>query len=314
MKDKKILITGATGFIGRHLVEDLIDKGYNPKNIYAVVRRTSNINYLVKFHINFIYADISQEQEILSIDKDIDILFHAAAYVSSRNREYLFKVNVDGTKNVCNLARKLNVERFIYLSSVSVVSGNELNPLIEDLDFKHSNFYGESKIEAEKLVLQYRDESRKTVIIRPCMVYGPDEPHMQKLLLWMTKLWCFPLIDQGEKLFHLVYIKNVTFLLIEAMTNDKLLEGTFFVADEKVLTLKEVFNIWAKAINAFKPIVVPKKFTPFLIKLPFIGKKIKFFIKSRSYSIKKIKELGISLPYDAEKALFKSAKECWRRR
>lgn len=286
-----ILITGATGFIGKHLTEELSKQGKH--NIFCLVRNHQKAKALEALGVKLVYADITKKS---SLDKfleyKINVIFHAAAYVENRNQALLYQVNVLGSKNICELALKLAVDKFVYLSSVAVVSGNTQVPLTEELPFKATNIYGESKIEAEKIVREYREKGLKTIIVRPPMVYGEDEPHMLKFLLFITKYRLFPLVDKGASKLHLGYVKNIVRAMIFLLDKNEALGDSFFLGDNEVLTVREVFDIFAKGLKV-KPLPnLPCWLKPILVKLPFIGKKIGFFTKDRVYSLEKLESLG----------------------
>lgn len=301
----KVLITGATGFIGKNLVEELSkDKSLE---ILCLVRNYKKAEGLKSLGAKLIYADITREHTLSKILRHkIDIIFHCAGCVDNKNKDKLYKVNVLGTENVCSLAQRLNVERLVYLSSVAVISGNTQVPLKEDLPFKATNIYGESKIEAEKRVLEFRRDGLRSVIIRPCMVYGKGEPHMFNKLCSLLKHRLLPLIDGGKKKLHLVHVKNVVELMIASLKKEEFLEGTFFIADGEALTVKEIFEIITKSINAPPAWNLPLFAKLILLKVPFLGKKVKFFLKDRIYSIERIKNLGFNPPYDVREGLKES--------
>ena len=110
----------------------------------------------------FFYEAFEEEQLAIqrylpeNIKAEFDLIFHCAASVSSKNKAELHKVNALGTENVCRVARQRRIKKMVYLSSVAVVSGNPEIPLVEDLPYKATNPYGESKIVAEKIALDYR--------------------------------------------------------------------------------------------------------------------------------------------------------------
>ncbi len=134
-----------------------------------------------------------------------------------------------GTDNICGLAEKLNVEKMVYLSSVAVVSGNDCVPLSEDLPYKANNIYGESKIEAEKVVLGYRRKGLNVVILRLPPVYGEDEPHLLKKIIYLLKLRMLPLVNAGSNKLHLAYVKNVTKAILFSLNDERFLEGAYFI-------------------------------------------------------------------------------------
>ncbi len=303
---KRILITGATGFIGRALVNELAKSGHE---IFALVRRTSKAEPLKALGVNLIYADITDKE---SLDKvlsyKIDVIFHCAALVSGRGLRKLRKANVNGTENICKLALSLGVERMVYLSSVAVVSGNKNIPLYEDLPYSASNSYGISKIEAEKKVLEFRRQGLRVAVLRPCMVYGEGEPHALSKLLFFLKRRIFPVIDGGRHKLHLVYVGNVVSALMLALEKEEFLSGTYFVADDEVLTISEIFSILSRSIGGLAPYNLPSWVKPFLFRIPYAGKKFKFFFRDRVYDISKIKALGYKAPFNAEESLVETAR------
>ena len=301
-----ILVTGATGFIGLNLIKKLSqNKDYN---ISCLLRRSSNVKKLSSYKVKLHFADITSENDLDKITEKFDVIFHCAAYVDDKNREKLFKVNVLGTENICKLALRLGAGKLIYISSVAVVSGNPQVPLTENLPYRATNLYGESKIEAEKIAVAYRKAGLSIAIIRPCMVYGEEEPHMMRQILKSIKRRLFPIINGGKNKFHLVYIQNVVDLMIFCLSNDKAFEESLFIADNEVLTVKEVFTIFSQVIGAKPPLVIPKKLTAILCLIPIWGRKIKFFTKDRAYSVERIKSLGFVPAYPAKESLERSAR------
>ncbi len=300
----KILVTGATGFIGGAIVEDLVKEGHE---VFALVRKTSSIDRLANLGVKFVFGDISEKDSLYAITGKFDAIFHCAACVDSKNWKKLKLVNIKGTESVCKLALRLGVERLIYLSSVAVVSGHFQVPLIEDLSYSATNLYGESKIEAERIVWDYRRKGLPAVILRPPMVYGENEPHLLKLILFLIKHRLFPIPAGGKNKLHLSYVRNVSQAAVMALHNQDFLKGAYFVADKEVLTIGQIYSILAQAIGAGKPIILSTGFSVFLSKTPWLGKNLKLFIKDRVYDISRIELLGYKPAFKAQEALIRSA-------
>ncbi len=310
-KKKKILVTGATGFIGRHLVKKLIASGQY--QVIAISRFPEKAKNLKSKGVKLIKADITKWVDLGELVRlPIDIIVHCAASVESKKKKVLDKVNATGTENICKLAVELGVERFIYLSSVAVVSGNKQVPLTENLPHSATNIYGQSKLEAEKKVLVYRRKGLPIIILRPPMVYGEDEPHAIPFLLKFLRRRLVFLPEGGKHKLHLAYVENVAAAIIFALKSKQMFEGSFFVADQEVLTAKEVFKKMAEGIGAKPPFCIPFFLTPACCKIPFFGKHFKFFLKDRVYNTEKIGSLGFKPPYRARDALAKSSKGCFR--
>ncbi|MBN2830890.1 MAG: NAD-dependent epimerase/dehydratase family protein [Candidatus Omnitrophica bacterium] len=307
-KNTRILITGATGFIGRSLVKELCAKGYT--DITAMVRRTSNAGFLKENDINTLLGDISDQNSLSIIKGKYDVLFHCAGFISDSNEKRLEDVNIRGTENVCNWAFEHKIKKFIYLSSIAVNSGNPEAPLREDMPYKATNKYGISKLEAEKVAVGFRDRGLPMVIVRPCMVYGEGEPHMLPLLARLIKLRLLILPNQGKPKLHLVSVRNVAACLVHCMEDVRALGGTFHIADNEVLTVGEIFNIFAKSLGVSKPLHLSYSATKFFTLIPFIGKRIKFLCKDRVYSIERLKTgLDFIPPYPVYSELAASVKK-----
>ena len=302
-----ILVTGATGFIGRHLIQDLPKEG---NKIYCFVRNINKAIPLKKYGVELLFGDVTDKISLQQLkERNIDIVYHCSGLVESKNIEKLRDVNVNGTINVCDIMIEAGISKMVYVSSVAVVTGNPQTPLTDDLPLSSSNIYGQSKLEAEQEVLEYRKKGLKIAIIRPCMIYGPDEPHMLPLLVKLAKKRCLPIIGPGENKLHLADIKNVTQAMIFMVENENCYDGTFFIADERALTVKEVFNIIAQGANAKAPFQMPLLITNFLTKLPFIGWKVKFMLKEREYSVERFKEVGFKWQYETAEALEESCRQ-----
>lgn len=291
-----ILITGATGFIGRYLVERLTKS--QTHSLFCLIHKRRNQNILKCYGPEFIYGDIAAGESLRKIlDYKIDVIFHCAGCFYNKGNNLLHKVNVIGTENICKLAMKLKVKRLVHLSSVAVVSGNSQIPLKEDLPFRASSIYGKSKIEAEKVVLKYRDKGLRAVILRPCMVYGKGASHITGKILAGLKYRVLPLIDKGKRKLHMVFVKNLVEAMVFSLSKDEFLKGSFFVADKDVLTVRELFIVFSKALNVKPPLSIPGFLNNFLLRFSFIGKKFSLFSKDRVYSIKRIELLGFCPPY-----------------
>ncbi len=303
-----ILITGSTGFIGRHLVNRLAEDSSN--KLFCLLRSEKKAREYLPSNVHLIYQDIRDYDQLKrGIDFPVDIIFHCAGYVTNRDSKKLYEVNVLGTENICKLSLELKIKRFIHLSSVAVVSANIDSPLLEDADYKASNPYGESKIRAEKIVLEYREKGLRAGILRPCMVYGEDEPHLLRILLFLLKYRLYPIVGSGENKFHLVHVENVVDFMIYAATNESFTEKPVFIVDREVLSHREVMNIMADSIAAPHPFILPGFMTPILTNLPMLGASFKLLLKDRWFSTERLISTGFKHRHNVREGLFESCKE-----
>ncbi len=308
-----IIVTGATGFIGRDLVKRLKEKGHN---LSCLVRSTSNIKPLKELGVNIITADILNIDELRRVFKEIrpEAVYHAAAIVSNNDEKTALEVNTRSTSNICEVCLENGVRRFIYLSSVSVISGNHNVPLVEDLPYKASNAYGRSKIEAEKIVIGYRVKGLRAAVIRPCMVYGEGEPHALDNIFSKVRKRRFPVlnIEEMDALLNLVYIGNVTDLLELVLWKEEALEGTFMVADKDPITMRRFLEILYDELGAGKPPVIPRWLVKLAMAIPPARKKIKGVLKDRVYDISRAREkLGYTPRVGTEEGLRQVAR-AWK--
>lgn len=185
---KKILITGASGFIGSYIVERALKEGMET---WAAVRKTSSRRYLQDKRIHFIELDLSSQEKLEAALKEhkFDYVVHAAGLTKALHRSDFFKVNTEGTRNLVNALVNLRMplEKFVYMSSLSVFGAiREEQPYkeIEPTDTPHPNTaYGESKLAAEKILAetaakvaaQGDDYKFHYAVLRPTGVYGPRE-------------------------------------------------------------------------------------------------------------------------------------------
>lgn len=175
---EKILITGASGFIGSHIVEEALQQGYD---VWAAVRRSSSREFLQDERIHFIELNLSSQQQLEEQLRSVtfDYVVHAAGATKCLHADDFFRINTEGTKNLVRalLAVGMPLKRFVFISSLSIMGAiREQQPYqeIRDTDTPQPNTaYGRSKLEAERFLdglcgFPY-------VILRPTGVYGPRE-------------------------------------------------------------------------------------------------------------------------------------------
>ena len=282
----KVLITGATGFIGKSLAARIALRGHT---VIACGRSLDKLKDLSR-NITPVYLALEDKNTILKIlqKEKPDIIYHSAALIYG-SWENLMRVNSLGTENLFRAALESGVKKIVHLSSVAAVSGNEEVPLKEETPLKANGAYGESKIEAEKIALEYRKKGLKIAIIRPPMVYGPLEPHGFPYLIGFLRKRMLPVPGSGENKIHMVSVENLVDVLELALSKDEIYEGAYFVADKEALTLRELLFFIAEFAGAKSPFVIPESVARIISKLPFIGKRISSLQKDRVYSIDRLR-------------------------
>lgn len=174
----KILITGASGFIGSFIVEEALRRGFET---WAAVRGSSSRQFLTDERINFIELNLSSEEQLTEQLRGLqfDYVVHAAGVTKCLDKQDFHRINTEGTQHLVRvlLALQMRIKRFVYISSLSIMGAiREQQPYTEILESdvaKPNTAYGKSKLEAEKWLATVKD--LPYVILRPTGVYGPRE-------------------------------------------------------------------------------------------------------------------------------------------
>ncbi|MBQ2554754.1 MAG: NAD(P)-dependent oxidoreductase [Prevotella sp.] len=175
---KKILITGASGFIGSFIVAEALNRGYE---VWAAMRGSSSKQFLTDERIHFIQLNLDDEQQLEEALRPyrFDVVVHAAGVTKCLKVKDFHRINTLGTQHLVEVLRRLNMplHRFVYLSSLSVYGAiHEKQPyteIREEDEPKPNTAYGKSKLEAERYLESLTDFPY--VILRPTGVYGPRE-------------------------------------------------------------------------------------------------------------------------------------------
>ena len=176
----RILITGASGFIGSFIVEEALRRGFET---WAAVRKSSSKAFLQDERIHFIELDFSSQEKLEAQLKDhpFDYVVHAAGVTKCLNTEDFYRVNTEGTQHFVRALLALNIplKRFVYISSLSIMGAIREQQPYEEIretdEAKPNTAYGKSKLAAEQWLEGMKDTPLPYVILRPTGVYGPRE-------------------------------------------------------------------------------------------------------------------------------------------
>ena len=254
---KKALVTGANGFVGSHLVEGLLRKGCQ---VRCLVRKTSNLRWLSGLNVEYAYCDIGEKNSLEGAVRGVDVVFHCAGLTKARCREEYFKANAEGTKNLVTASLESNpkLKRFVYVSSQAAVGpGADEKPLDEAAPCRPITYYGESKLEGENIVLGYISKLPIT-IVRPPAVYGPRDTDILGFFKVANSGFRIS-FGFGQNFLSLVYVKDLVDGIILAAENPQSVGQTYFVADDRVYSWKEAFEIIATVLDKKTiPLRIPK--------------------------------------------------------
>ena len=250
----KVLVTGATGFIGSHLVDALLARG---DEVRILVRRPSNIEKFKRKNIEIVFGDIRDVASLKKATEDIDVVYHLAALLGGPNitSEELREVNVQGTENVLKASVTNKVKRFLYLSAGAVM-GNVTQMADETVECNPSTPYAQSKYDAEQLALKYMNDLSVT-IVRSTMVYGPGEIHSKRKMIQMIEKGLFRIIGNGKNQVSWVYVDNLVQGIILASKKERAIGAIYIISDERPYTMNELVEAIAKELGMKTPGHVP---------------------------------------------------------
>ena len=216
----KVLVTGATGFLGKYLVEELINNGYE---VVAHGRKENVLNILKEqYKVEILKCSLD---EIENIDMNVDYVIHAAALSTVWGKwKDFYNSNVQGTENVIEFCLKNNVRRLVYVSSPSVYSAkyDRFDIKEEDFDKKNKlNFYIKSKILAENLINKIDNQKLETVIIRPRGLFGIGDTSLIPRLINANRKIGMPLFNEGKNVVDVTCVENVAYSLRLAMEKEE---------------------------------------------------------------------------------------------
>ena len=261
----KYAVTGGAGFIGSHLVKNLVERGNEVIVIDNLnTGKKENIEKISK-KIDFFEIDIRDFSAIEDILKNIDGIFHEAALASVQDSfripDEFFEVNVNGTENIFKIGKKLGI-KIVYASSSSVY-GNPIRIPIKESDGKNPfNPYAKTKLEGDKLAEKYAKNGLKVIGLRYFNVFGPRQSKeyagVIKLFLERIQQGLSPLINgDGLQVRDFVYVDDVVNANILAMESN--IDGEFFnIGTNSTISVLDLANIIIKFSGLkLKPIHQP---------------------------------------------------------
>ena len=212
---KKVLITGASGFVGYHLIEQALACGYE---VYAAVRRSSSVDHLKGFEVSYThlnYADVDALRKDI-VENGYDYIVHASGTTKAKSLKDYNLVNAEYSRNLALATVGTQVKKFVFVSSLAAIgpldhvngqitANQQPNPVTS---------YGISKLEAEKYLKAI--EGLPLLTIRPTAVYGPREKDIFILFNSINK-GLEPYIGQFDQRLSFVYVKDLAAVILKAL-------------------------------------------------------------------------------------------------
>jgi nucleoside-diphosphate-sugar epimerase len=253
-----VAITGATGFVGSHVADELSRRGYA---VRCLVRSQSNLRWLEGKSYEIVRCSFDNTGSIEAALQDVDGVIHVAGVIAARSLDEFMEGNAGVTRRMIEATQRIaqsNFRRFVHLSSMAAVGPAPSldQPLTEDSPLCPITPYGISKKAAEEVV-ESASRAIPTTIIRPPAVYGERDEATLSFFRAVHR-GIIPLIGFSTKWVSLVHIRDLACGIVDAFESDVAVGKTYFISSDQFYTWKQIGTTTAAIIGrrAF-PIVLP---------------------------------------------------------
>ncbi|MDA7977830.1 MAG: SDR family NAD(P)-dependent oxidoreductase [Pirellulales bacterium] len=257
----KVLVTGATGFIGAHLAEVLRNAG---EQIVCTRRSSSNVSRLSGFEIEFVTADITQADSLARTLQGVDVIYHLAGLVKAFRKAEFDRVNIEGTRNLVRAAAALeSPPTVVIVSSLAAAGPANDRPLVESDPARPVSVYGRSKLAAELAALEFANQVPIS-IVRPPIVFGESDRDVFEMFKPIAQHGLHVVAGSGSGRFSLIYAGDLaTALQRVAVSGERVPypeceqdtpdgQGWYFAAHQEHPTYAELGGLIGQALGGKK--------------------------------------------------------------
>ncbi len=248
------LVTGATGLLGSHIVEQLRRRG---RAVRALVRPGSDTSWLETQDVELVEGDITNATSLERACEDVNIVYHAAARVGDWGPwDDFVRVSIDGTRNLLEASIRAGVARFLHISSISAYGHVDGEGLVFDesaplgRQLARWSYYSRAKVDAENLVWEaHRNKRIDVTVVRPSWLYGPRDRATLERIISAIRRGKTKLLGDGSNRLSVVHAGNVAEGAILAAESSAAVGEAYNCSNDGVITQAEYFNAIAKAIG-----------------------------------------------------------------
>jgi nucleoside-diphosphate-sugar epimerase len=243
----KILLTGASGFVGSHVADRLIAGGHE---VRALLRGHSSLKWLSGKPIEAIHANMTDVESLKEAVEDVDAIIHVAGVTAAKNKQGFFDGNVLPTRALLEASKRFNpkLSRFIFCSSQTACGPSLDGQPVTEMTPPHPiTTYGKSKRAAEEECERARQDFPVT-ILRLSAIYGPRDTAILTFFQTVDKR-IKPLIGFRDKKVNLAYVTDIADGVVLALMSDAAKNETYFIGSERHYTWREVSNLTAEILN-----------------------------------------------------------------
>ena len=226
----RALVTGASGFVGSHLVDLLQQQGVQ---VTAIARSPAKAALLARQGVRVVSADLDHVEGLAQAAKDQEVVFHVAGLVAARNEAEFFRANRDGTSNLLQSSESVGKPRFVLVSSLAAGGPSAHGrPLKGDEPARPVTAYGRSKLAAEKVV---RGSALPWSIVRPPMVYGPRDREVLKLFR-IARWGVAPVFGDGSQELSAAHAADLAKALVAVATSNRTIHRLYNACHLEIFT------------------------------------------------------------------------------
>jgi nucleoside-diphosphate-sugar epimerase len=306
------MITGGAGFLGINLVRYFLQRDWQVTSLDV-----ADFDYPERDRVRIVTGDIRDTKKVVQATEGADLVVHCAAALPLYSREDIFTTDVDGTRNVLEAARQAGIKRIVHVSSTAVYGVPDHHPIYEDDKKIGVGPYGEAKIKAEEVCLEYRQKGMCVPILRPKSFIGPERLGVFAMLYdWAKDGKGFPIIGKGNNRYQLLDVEDLCEAIYIVSTRDEnIVNDTFNIGAKEYRTFKEDFQAvldhagFGKKIKAFPagPVIVALKILEALKLSPLYKWVYETACQESFVSVEKAeKVLGFTPKYSNQDALIRN--------
>jgi nucleoside-diphosphate-sugar epimerase len=299
--DERVLITGASGFLGQEVVRQLMARGVH---LRALVRSDRAAEPLRALGIEIHRGDLKQTTSLAGAARGIDLILHLAAVHrgGTLRRSDFWQVNSEGTKRLLQESVRNGVRRFVYVSTAGVLGNVRPHRLGTESDAPHPrDLYETTKWRGEQAVRRIaHTDALETVIIRPAAIYGPGERRFLKLFRPIAHRR-FVVIGSGRHRLHFIHVRDAATGILAAAFAPAAGGETFLLADQAPVQIQELVGLVAGALGVPPPslripyapvfalaLACEGVCLPFGLEPPLYRRRLAFFGTERAYAVEKL--------------------------
>lgn len=298
-----VLVTGATGFTGSHLVRSLVADGYR---VRVMARSAQRASAMLPPQVELAIGDVSDRSAVARAVEGSGVIYHlAAAYREAKHTDQYYRdVNVGFTRLLLDAARAEGVERFVHCSTVGVLSHIANPPADEQHPHQPADIYQATKSEAEKLALSaHQQHGIPVAVARPTAIYGPGDTRLLKMFRMIAEER-FVMLGSRDIYYHMVHVQDLVSGLRLLGEHPRAIGEVFILGGERYYKLTTIVEMIARSVGARPPrwrlpawpfqvagTICEKLCIPLGLEPPIYRRRIDFFTKSRAFTIEKAKRL-----------------------